>query len=49
MIVKIIKYLEEVFKKMPKFTGSIEINFKDGKLMDITEIKRTRFTEQSSL
>jgi hypothetical protein len=45
MIVKIIKYLEMVFKKTPQFTGSIEVNFKDGKLMDIKETKRTKFSD----
>lgn len=42
MIKKVIEYLEKLFKDRPIFTGSIELNFKDGVLMDIVERKRTK-------
>jgi len=37
------KYINDFFEETPNFTGKLEINFKDGKLMDINETKRTKF------
>jgi hypothetical protein len=35
-------HIEQVLSSNPNFTGKFELNFKDGKLMDISETKRTR-------
>jgi len=40
---KICEFVKLLLKKFPDFTGKLEINFKDGKLMDINETKRTKF------
>jgi len=40
---KIKLYVEKLLENIPDFTGKLEINFKDGKLMDINETKRTKF------
>lgn len=37
------KHIVLLLHKIPDFTGNLEINFKDGKLMDINETKRTKF------
>jgi hypothetical protein len=42
MIQKVIEYLEKLLKEKPCFTGSVELNWKDGVLMDIVERKRTK-------
>jgi len=44
-IEKITKYLEGLLAKLPKFTGKLELNFKDGVLKDINETRRTKYEE----
>ena len=39
---KVVAYLKNVFKEHPMFTGKLELNFKDGKLKDILETRRTK-------
>jgi hypothetical protein len=46
-IIESAEYREKLIELLEKyydtgFTGSIQINFKDGKAMDIQEIKRTK-------
>lgn len=36
-------FVNELLDKHLDFTGKLEINFKNGKLMDINETKRTKF------
>jgi hypothetical protein len=38
-------YVEELLKQHPRFTGKLEVNFKDGKVMDINETRRTKIEE----
>lgn len=38
-------YVEELLKRHPRFTGKLEVNFKDGKVMDINETRRTKIEE----
>lgn len=44
---KIAKYIEDLLLgKYPNFTGKLEFNFKEGKLKDCLEVKRTKFEEE---
>ena len=38
-------YIEELLKRHPRFTGKLEVNFKDGTVMDINETRRTKIEE----
>lgn len=38
-------YVEELLKRHKRFTGQVQLNFKDGKLMDINETRRTKIEE----
>lgn len=38
-------YLEDLLLKHETFTGRVELNFKDGKLRDVNETRRTKFEE----
>ena len=38
-------YVEEMLKRHPRFTGKLEVNFKDGELKDINETRRTKIEE----
>jgi hypothetical protein len=42
LIQKIVDYLEKLIYNSPKFTGSVEMNFKDGVLMDIVKRERVK-------
>jgi len=44
-IEKIVKYLNDLLTESPKFTGKLEMNFRDGDFKDIHETKRTRSEE----
>ena len=35
-------YVTKLLAKLPEFTGSLQLNWKDGVLMDIHETKRTK-------
>ncbi len=39
---KVIAYLEEMFLRHERFTGKLELNFRDGELKDINETRRTK-------
>ncbi len=43
---KVKAYLEGLLLTHEDFTGKLELNFRDGRLMDINETKRTKFTEE---
>ena len=43
---KVIAYIEELLLKHRRFTGRLELNFKDGQLKDVNETKRTKFNEE---
>jgi len=40
---RIWEYIQNSLKGNPFFTGKLEINFCDGKLMDINKTERTKF------
>ena len=43
---KVLAYLEELLLRYKRFTGKLELNFKDGELKDINETRRTKFVEE---
>ena len=45
-IAKISEYVLNLLASNSKFTGKLELNFKDGKLKDILETKRTKIEEE---
>ena len=45
-IKKVLAYLEELLLRHKLFTGKLELNFKDGELMDINETRRTKYKEE---
>lgn len=42
VIAKISEYVVDLLTRHSKFTGKLELNFKDGKLKDILETRRTK-------
>ncbi len=38
-------YVEELLKRHPRFTGKLEVNFKNGKYKDVLECRRTKNEE----
>ena len=42
---KILAYLEDLLQRYKRFTGKLELNFKDGKLKDVNETRRTKYEE----
>ena len=42
---KIIVYLQDLLRRYKRFTGKLELNFKDGVLKDINETRRTKYEE----
>jgi len=42
---KVLNYLEDLFLRNKRFTGKLELNFKDGVLKDINETRRTKYEE----
>lgn len=42
---KVLAYLEDLLLRYKRFTGKLELNFKDGELKDINETRRTRYEE----
>jgi len=42
---KVLAYLEKLFLRHKRFTGKLELNFKDGVLKDINETRRTKYEE----
>lgn len=44
-IAYILAYLKDLFGRHKRFTGKLELNFKEGKLKDINETRRTKFEE----
>jgi hypothetical protein len=39
---KLIEYIENLLKNSPNFTGSIEVNVKDGIILDVVKRERTK-------
>lgn len=46
VIAKISEYVVNLLTRHSKFTGKLELNFKDGKLKDILETKRTKIDDK---
>jgi len=46
---KLLAYLEDLLLRYKRFTGKLEVNFKDGELMDINETRRTRYDTEISM
>ena len=42
---KVLNYLEDLFLRHKRFTGKLELNFKDGVLKDINETRRMKYEE----
>jgi len=42
---RVLAYLEDLFLRYKRFTGKLELNFKDGELKDINETRRTKYEE----
>jgi len=42
---KVLNYLEDLFLRNKRFTGKLELNFKDGVLKDINETRRMKYEE----
>lgn len=42
---KVAAYLEKLLLQYRRFTGKVELNFKDGELKDINETRRTKYEE----
>lgn len=42
---KVYEYVSQLLLKNRSFTGRLELNFKDGKLKDINETRRTKIEE----
>ncbi len=40
------KYIEKLLENNPKFTGNLELNFKDGIIMEVVERKKTVFVNR---
>jgi hypothetical protein len=43
---KVLAYLEDLLLRYKRFTGKLELNFKDGVLKDINETRRTKYEER---
>lgn len=43
---KVKSYLEGLLLTHETFTGKVEFNFRDGRVMDVNETKRTKFEEE---
>ena len=41
------EYIRDLLIRHPDFTGSIELNFKEGAIMDIQEIRRTKIDQRN--
>ena len=48
LLITVGKYLKDMLAKNRLFTGSLQLNFKDGKLKDFDEHKRTKVKEEGS-
>ncbi len=46
---RIVAYLEDLLLRYKRFTGRLELNFKDGVLKDINETRRTKYEEGKGL
>ena len=46
---KLTAYLEELLLRYKRFTGRLELNFKDGELKDIWEGRRTTYPEKKKV
>jgi hypothetical protein len=42
---EVVEYFEKLLKNCPKFTGNIELNLKDGIIMEVIERKKTVFVK----
>jgi len=42
---RVLAYLEDLLLRYKRFTGKLEINFKNGELKDINETRRTKYEE----
>jgi hypothetical protein len=36
-------YIKDLLQEKPDFTGNLQLNFRDGELMDINKTERTKF------
>lgn len=43
---KVIVYLQDLFQRYKRFTGKVELNFKNGELKDINETRRTKYEDK---
>lgn len=43
---KVLAYLEDLLLRYKRFTGRLELNFKDGDLKNINETRRTKYEEE---
>jgi len=42
---KVLAYLQDLLLRYKRFTGKLELNFKNGDLKDINETRRTKYEE----
>lgn len=46
---KVLAYLQDLLLRYKRFTGKLELNFKDGELKDIQETRRTKYNERNCI